>query len=178
MSLMESHERIVSGTRAAVLSKCGNYRYVLMRQLQGMGPPMVFCMLNPSTADHANDDPTIRRCIGFANREGASALAVINLFAFRSTNPYDLLADGMDPVGPENDEAIRGVLRTMNRRVVCAWGASLSAECFVRSRAISVERMLRATGAELVCLGTTARGLPRHPLYVKADQPLVPYNGR
>src|SRR3954454_15761859 len=85
----------------AVISACGRYRYLLSRQV---GPGLrtaTFIMLNPSTADATNDDPTIRRCIGFARQWGCGRLAVLNLFAVRATDPAEMKrAD--DPVGPEN----------------------------------------------------------------------------
>jgi hypothetical protein len=151
------------------------YRYLLTRELDGFNPPLVFCMLNPSTANATDNDPTIRRCIGFANREHACSLIVVNLYAFRATNPADLpiLNDpfGWCPIGPENDYAIRSAANGA-KRMVCAWGANAD-----RKRVKHVCTMLRHLGVDLVCLGTTKHGHPRHPLYVKADQPLVHYSG-
>jgi hypothetical protein len=165
--------KMTVGMRSAWISSCQTYRYALTRELQGRGDPMVFVMLNPSTADALKDDPTIRRCIGFANREGASRLIVLNLFAFRSPSPDRLFSVDKDTqIGPDNDETLRYSVRGV-RRIVCAWGADNRA----RLRAVHVERMLRSAGAELVCLGKTGNGMPRHPLYVKSDQPLVPYKG-
>ena len=87
---------------AAVLSPCGAYRYLLTRRF-GPGKKLAtFVMLNPSTADAERDDATIRKCVGFARSWGCAGLQVVNLFAFRATDPTDLrMAD--DPVGPEND---------------------------------------------------------------------------
>lgn len=167
---------MLAGMRGAIISDCGTYRYLLSRVLQGHGDPLVFIMLNPSTADAMQDDPTIRRCVGFANREGASAMVVINLYAFRATEPQCMFIEerlGVDIVGPQNNEMIRKVVGWPASRVVCAWGAAHHAML----RAREVERILRERGAELVCLGTTGKGMPRHPLYVKSDQPLVPYTG-
>lgn len=165
---------MLNGTRGAVMSEDGTYRYMLVRWLQGHGPAMVFLMLNPSTADANADDPTIRRCIGFANREGARSLVVINLFAFRSTKPDLMFSVPEYNVGPENDNYIRRIAQlTPGKRIVCAWGADKRAEL----RAIHVRRILQEAGAEVLCLGVTAKGMPRHPLYVPAGQPLVPYRG-
>jgi hypothetical protein len=173
MTILASTIHYAIAGRGAVISPCGEYRYLLTRVLQGPNPPLIFCMLNPSTADATFDDPTIRRCVGFANREGARALIVINLYAMRATDPRELLK-ALDPVGPDNDNTIKTVLRSAGKRVVCAWGAFPNAA----SRAMDVARMLqREMSAELVCLGVTSKGMPRHPLYVKSDQPLVPYTG-
>ncbi len=153
---------------SAVISDCGRYRYVLQRSLGGFlrwHRPMLFIMLNPSTADAMVDDPTIRRCISFAKREGMTHLTVVNLFALRATDPRELeLAH--DPVGPENDRHLEEqVGKHRNGSVVAAWGAHE----FAKRRAAAV----LAKFGPLHCLGLTKAGHPRHPLYVKGDQPLV-----
>lgn len=159
----------ITGDLRYLESDDGRYRYMLTRVLPEIGEPLVFCMLNPSTANATQDDPTIRRCVGFALREGAEALIVVNLYARRATKPKDLWA-AADPVGCENDDVIRFL--GAGRRVVCAWGSNAKP-----ARVKAVASMLRNQGATLLCLGTTANGSPRHPLYVRADQPLVPYTG-
>ncbi|MFG0274726.1 MAG: DUF1643 domain-containing protein, partial [Phycisphaerales bacterium] len=81
------------------------YRYSLRRRW-GAGAPCCFVMLNPSAADESYDDPTIRRCLGFARSWGYPALEVVNLFAWRTHEPRRLL-ETADPVGPGNDDAVR-----------------------------------------------------------------------
>ena len=156
---------------AAKISKCGQYRYWLSRTWSS-GPPLVFVMLNPSTADAQVDDPTIRRCKGFARREGAGGVFVVNLYAYRATNPR-FLRICADPVGPDNDvwlqRVIAGTVET-GTPVVAAWGASA-----VPGRVRAVLRLV--PGADWRCLGVTRAGAPRHPLYVKGDQSLVPFRG-
>jgi hypothetical protein len=120
-------------------------------------------MLNPSTADANVDDPTIRRCIGFARSWGYGRMGVVNLFAFRATKPNDLLrAD--DPVGPENDDHICDALAHSDF-VICAWGAHKFAE----ARARDFMKILKTRNTLAHCLGVTKAGAPRHPLYVKGD---------
>lgn len=158
---------------SAVFSPCGVYRYVLTRDLglEVIASPLAFVMLNPSTADAKINDPTIRRCISFAQRENASALIVGNVYALRSTDPAGLWSHP-DPVGPENDQHLRGIAHGA-RRIVCAWGANVE-----RDRERQACDILREGGAELLCLGVTAQGFPRHPLYVRGDAPLVPFSPR
>jgi hypothetical protein len=132
-----------------------------------------FIMLNPSTADASIDDPTIGRCMSFARREGYGGISVVNLFAFRATSPEDMKAAD-DPFGPEGSEYIE---RTLNAGaitgvpIVAAWGTHGG----YRGRDEAVVLSARGWGANLVCLGTTKEGHPRHPLYVKGDQPFVPF---
>lgn len=153
----------------AVLSPCGAYRYMLTRRW-ATGPLMPFVMLNPSTADAEIDDPTIRRCIGFAKREGAAGIVVGNVYAFRATNPAELRSVA-DPFGPDNSMALSAVslISVANGLpVVCAWGNA--GEATDRHHDALVKQ-----GARLVCLGKTKKGHPRHPLYVRADQPFEPF---
>lgn len=156
----------------------GPYRYLLQRDWWQRDNPrgpidlVTFVMLNPSTADGQVDDPTIRRCIGFARREGAQRLTVVNLYALRATDPGELSAHP-DPVGIGNDALLADVARDHDRfRTVVAWGAHKMATA---ERIRILADAATTAGTTLWCLGTTKSGAPRHPLYVKADQPLVPW---
>jgi hypothetical protein len=120
----------------ALLSPCRRYRFALWRRWD-IGPQVLFVMLNPSTADEAMDDPTIRRCIGLARSWGFSALAVGNLFAYRTTSPADLSASA-DPVGSKNDHWLHRLheessltIAAWGITVVCSAGALLSEECYL-----------------------------------------------
>lgn len=142
------------------------YRYSLTREsapLTGQGM-VVFIGLNPSTADETQDDPTIRRCIDFARRWGFARLKMLNLFAFRSTDPRGLL-NADDPVGPENDCVIAKVIGG-SELVVCAWGSFPS-----DGRVARVLELVAAPHA----LGLTKNGSPRHPLYVRGDTAPQPF---
>jgi hypothetical protein len=151
------------------------YRYVLARQW-GSGPRVLFVMLNPSTADAGSDDPTLRRCTGFARRHGFAGLTVVNLFSLRATDPARL-AEHPDPVGPHADEFIEAAAQTAARHIV-AWGAH--GTDLTRNRAATVttalNRFLRQhRRPPLACLGLSRDGHPRHPLYLSGDSPLQPY---
>ena len=153
--------------RKAHFSRCGRYRYALERTFSGAGgdSSVLLVMLNPSTADAEQDDPTIRRCQGFARRLGAERLLVGNLYAWRATRPKDLFA-ATDPVGPANDRWLRSLARRADR-IIVAWGAHAPV---ARSEAVS--RLLARCGKPLLALGSTAAGQPRHPLYLRSDSPL------
>jgi hypothetical protein len=162
----------------AAFSPCRHYRWWLRRQWQPRLPPLVFIGLNPSRADAERDDPTLRRIVGFARQWGFGSVTVLNLFARISPSPA-LLRRAADPVGPDNDlwlqEALngptnhvahgrraaiwlgwgnRGAWRGRDRQVLELVGQSLVAE--------------PSLGHRLLCLGLTAQGQPRHPLYAAA----------
>lgn len=180
----------------ATISPCSRYRYHLWREwrlhpepaqwdmwtdakgkpvVDGAGAQLgepkscVFIMLNPSTADGAEDDPTIRRCVSFARQWGYDRLDVLNLFAYRATDPRALLAlnDSDDPVGPDNKDAFDLVLRHPVGRIICAWGAHgghLGQDEIVLGWLGDRRRQ---------ALGLTRDGHPKHPLYLPAAaQPL------
>jgi hypothetical protein len=146
--------------KSAVISECGQYRYLLTRRW-AKGPSMLWIMLNPSTADASEDDPTIRRCLGFARRWGFESLEVVNLFAVRATD-RTVLTRTPDPVGAENDRYIQEAAARAGL-VVVAWGTWGS----LFDRQATVAEAL--AWCPLYCLGKTSSGFPRHPLYVRGD---------
>lgn len=160
--------------RDAVISDDGLYRYLLSRTWDPTCPPMTFVMLNPSSADAAVDDPTIRRCIGFAKREGCGSVWVVNRYAFRTHRPKYVVAAakaGVHVAGPENYHRVReafALTKIGGGIMVAAWGAHLP----------TLEKHWPATPVDrdrLYCLGHTAEGHPRHPLYLPSDAPLRPW---
>lgn len=162
--------------KTATISTDGVYRYLLSRTWEPSAEPCGWIMLNPSTADADIDDPTIRRCMGFARSWGYGGIVVANLYAYRATNPDDLIdaaGAGVDPVGSGNVDAILALFDTC-RVVVCAWGSSFVTKRGWRLPRLDVEGMaLRYDDRALFCLGRTKTGQPRHPLYVAGNQELV-----
>lgn len=164
----------------ADISPDGLYRYTLWRRW-GAGPIACFVMLNPSTADATEDDPTIRKCMGFARRWGMGGIRVANLFAYRTPYPRELAqahARGIDVVGPGNDVILRAHMETAARFVV-AWGPAASAGAAVRRmmavRAAAVIEQAEQAAAELHCLGRAADGSPRHPLMLRYATEIEPW---
>jgi len=150
-------------TAGAVFSPVGRHRYLLWRVWNLDAPLWSFGMLNPSTADHLQLDPTITRCQSRALAAGAGGLIVWNLFAIRATDPRDMKA-ASDPVGPANDAAILAgtAFASLN---IAAWGAHGTH----REREFRVRSMLGKEDVELQALAFTSAGHPRHPLYLKAS---------
>lgn len=150
----------------------GDYRYSLDRHWgedEASTRILHLLMLNPSTADGLEDDPTIRRCIGFARGLGYDGLKVVNLFALRSTDPRGLRPHA-DPIGPRNDEILATCMDSLaGSYMVAAWGS----EAFAIGRARQVHEMAVARGVALKTWKTTKAGHPGHPLYIRGDAVLM-----
>jgi hypothetical protein len=147
---------------SAVFDASGRYRYQLWRRWDPARPAVAFVLLNPSAADARRDDPTIHRCVGFAQRLGFGSLCVVNLFAWRAAKPKDLFA-APDPVGPENDRHLADAARRASA-VLVGWGNH-------GSRGGRDARALAILGRSrrLLCLGLTRARAPRHPLYLRRE---------
>lgn len=148
--------------REAVFSPCRKYRYHLSQIWDDKKPPMLWLMLNPSTADEVQNDPTVERCERRARMWGYGGSEVFNIFAYRATDPKDMRAH-RDPIGPDNDEWIRKFARRSVRSIgVCGWGehgAHLG-------RGKAVMKILQEESAIVHALKVNASGHPKHPLYV------------
>jgi hypothetical protein len=165
--------------RGAHISPCGRWRWSLTRAWRP-GCGMMIVMLNPSTADGEQDDPTIRRCIHFVTREGFGGFHVVNLLPWRETDPavmWRRLVSEPPKVRMEaaqlNAEAWHRAAMMTHGPILCAWGADPSAASYAHQ---FVEQARAWPDRPLVCLGATKSGAPRHPLYVRGDAPLIPWS--
>lgn len=154
--------------RGAVFSPGRIYRYALWRKW-GEGRLVGFVGLNPSTADEELNDPTITRCANFAKLWGGTGLVMLNLFAYRATDPKELLRQTY-PNGADADDAVRRYAAACDF-VVAAWGAHSLPRYPDRDREV-MALITRPT----YCLGTTKTGRPRHPLYLRSDTPREPFS--
>lgn len=161
----------------AILSEDGLYRYRLWRVWDATIPHVVWILLNPSTADAAVDDPTLRRCMGFARAWGYGGVVLVNLYALRASDPAALLAHPL-PQGTTNWLHIRqACVDPATGLVLCGWGAAA-----ILKRPADRDRANRITqhaavwrDGEVWCLGTTKEGWPKHPLYLANTSIAVPY---
>lgn len=162
---------------AAIISDCGRYRYRLERRCcEGMAgaKTAAIIMVNPSTADAEQDDPTIRKIKGFANRNGWGRVIVGNLFAYRATDIRDL-ARVVDPVGRENAQHIARILHDADV-VVFAWGPVAKQPKYHRHLWRAVDTATRLAGKEPMSIGSPAKcGHPKHPLMLSYSNPIVPW---
>lgn len=155
--------------RDAMFSQDGRFRYLLTRSW-GRGATLLFCMLNPSTADANVDDPTIRKCVGFAKRFDYKGIEVVNLFAYRATDPSWLPKAGW-PVGPRNDEYLRSAFAS-HARFVCAWGSHAKSAAKRRAEVLA---LARTHCCAPYALRVNADGMPAHPLMLPYSCELVEY---
>ncbi len=152
----------------AIFDPSGLYRYSLWRTWSPYHTRVAFILLNPSTADEHQNDPTIRRCISFARAWNFGAIEVVNLFAYRATD-YRELFKANEPIGTEND---RYLIQAVERcsTIVLGWGA--------RGTFLTRDRQVMSSildgRQDIYSLGITKNGQPRHPLYINGNAPLVP----
>jgi hypothetical protein len=167
-------------TGRACYSPDETYRYLVSYQWQPGNPATItWLMLNPSTATHARFDPTLRRCRDYATRWGYGGMHVLNLWAYRATDPRQL-SRTPDPVGPDNDHLIDRHLDTARRTtpgthlIVCGWGGTSVRGPRRPDRPRQVYDRLTADGHLLHCLKVTTTGQPSHPLYLPKDYEPMP----
>jgi hypothetical protein len=172
-STVPNWERKPDPTPGAILSEDRVFRYSLVRKVEPVNPlcafarPLTFIMLNPSTADENENDPTIRKCMGYASRWGFRHVIVVNLFAYRATKPADLKFQakrGQDIIGRENWWYTREAV-DQSQWVVCAWGNDGK----ILNRGKEVHGLLAGRGITTRALKLTNPGQPWHPLYLKWD---------
>lgn len=156
---------------SATFDRTGTYRYTLHRRWDADRPRICFCLLNPSTADAKVLDPTLTRCLRYAQAWGFGAMEVVNIFALRSTDPRGL-RETADPIGPDNDRAIKRAARRCEL-LIAGWGNAHNIHRSLGARAAHVRELLLGIG-EVHCLGVTGAGEPKHPLYLRADLEPVP----
>lgn len=170
--------------RTCHFSPCRKYRYSLKIVWDATRKPQMFIGLNPSTADEENDDPTIRRCIDFAQRWGAGGLLMANACAYRATDPKAMLRFDGDQVGPENTVIYLRMLAVESYgRPIAAWGKYAS-KCGWNSGSADElcdaewnrHQELKRLMGPLDCLRLNGDGSPAHPLYLPANLTPIPFN--
>ena len=150
----------------AQYSDCEQYRYALTKVWELETSQVVFVMLNPSTATEVQNDPTVERCERRARTLGFGGFQVINIFAWRSTDPKKMRV-AKDPIGPDNDNTIMKACR-WGDQIIAAWGTHGSH----LNRGSEVEKILRKSNKPIFHLGLSKGGHPKHPLYIAYAQRL------
>ncbi|MCE2722028.1 MAG: DUF1643 domain-containing protein [Betaproteobacteria bacterium] len=156
----------------ATFSKCRKYRYKLWRQWNPDLPTVCFVLMNPSTADEVDDDPTVAGCQVRLSHwsEQYGGVVVVNVFAWRETNSEllpSLIGEGVDIVGDDNDAAIVEAAK-QSALVVCGWGNPGN----LLGRGDQVLELLRSNQIDAFAFAKNKNGSPKHPLYVAhATQP-------
>lgn len=157
------------GLATAVFDPERRYRYELSRIWEPEGRRLAWVLLNPSTADALTVDPTLRRVLGYTRDWGFGGAVIVNLFAFRATDPGDLI-EVADPIGSNNDVAIEKAVESADG-VIVGWGN----HGIIRNWARSVLSFLAGGGRAPLALGVTKSGQPLHPLYVPGSRRARPW---
>ncbi len=158
---------IGQGPHGAMLDESRVYRYSLWRRWRAdacMSGMAAFVGLNPSKADETQDDPTTRRCIGFAQSWGFGGMVILNIFAIRATDPQEM-KQARCPIGELNDEALTRIADSCGL-VVCCWGSHGD---HLGRGAVVLGLLRRQCGTAVWHLGLTKKGHPRHPLYLRSS---------
>jgi hypothetical protein len=153
-----------------VFSSDRRYRYTLVHrwaELLNPGHGIAWIGLNPSTADEHQLDPTLRRIRDFSAAWGYAFFVMLNLFAWRATDPAAMKVVP-DPVGPDNDRWIAQWSAQVDR-VVLGWGEH-GAHLGRDQQVLALLDRRR-----IYCLGRNASGQPKHPLYVSRKAVAVPF---
>lgn len=146
--------------------KCA-YRYELGRVWAKSRGLWVFCMLNPSRADHVKADLTITKCTGFVERFGGGGFVVVNAFGLRTPYPRELI-EAKDPIGPCNSTHVsEAIAQSVRYGVIAAWGAPPPHHA-VAEQIARTERLYMSWQ----CFGITMTGHPRHPSRLAYSTPL------
>jgi len=157
-----------SGVSGATFSWCNKYRYHLWRRW-GEGKVLTYLMCNPSKSDVFSTDPIMRKCLFYAKKYGYAGVDLLGIFALMSAKIKGLEVD--DPVGADNDEFIKAV-----RGDVCfAWGKVGSRVKHQRDRPYRVIKMIDES-VNVMCLGVTKDGNPKHPCYLSHGCEFVPFD--
>lgn len=164
-----------NGSGGAAFSQCGQFRWWLRRRWNWTRlDEIAYIGLNPSTADEHTDDPTVARCIRRAMREHRTGMWMLNAFAFRATDPRQMLRQ-RDPIGKLNDRHILDVCKLDQvSEVVLCWGGLGR----VLGRSAQLLELLQPVSHKLRYLDLTSGGEPRHPLYLRNDLELKRWNAR
>jgi len=169
--------RLAEGVHGDVVMSADTRYRQRMRRWMGAAFPeryILFIGMNPSTADANVDDPTCAREWTFARREGFSGMVKCNVGDYRATDPKMLVQPGIVAVSPANLPVIRQAASGAGRVILCHGKLNKA----LAPAGKTIVETLRADGIELWCFGTNADGSPKHPLYLRADTPLVPFPGR
>lgn len=149
----------------AVFSEDRKHRYVLIREWDLNKPSLMVVSLNPSTADEKKNDPTVRRCIGFAKKWGFGKLIMTNIFAFRATLPEDLF-NSKNPIGNKNDYWLKKLSKKADK-IVLAYGNHGK----FKNRHNEILKIIDGP----YCIKKSKTGMPMHPLYLKYTKKPIRY---
>jgi hypothetical protein len=159
--------KLVNNDMGATFSLCRVWRYDLWRSFGGEKSSVAFIGLNPSTADEKKNDPTVTRCIKYAQRWGYSKMHMLNLFGLRSTDPRELYKlTKSDVIGFDNDSVIRSVCKDVSEIILC-WGNH--GRYLDRGRELFKILVKDGFAPKMRTLKITSVGHPGHPLYLKSD---------
>jgi hypothetical protein len=168
--------RLMPGVKGDAVFTDKEHRQLMRRWMGDSFPEryIMFIGMNPSTADALVNDPTCAREWTFATREGFTAMVKANVGDYRATDPKMLLAPGVEAVSDANLPAIRQAAAGAEKVVLCHGKLNRA----LAQAGQDIVAALLSDGVSLWCFGTNADGSPKHPLYLRLDTPIIPFQPR
>ena len=151
------------------------YRYILGTRGKN---PLICIGINPSTAKPDDLDNTLKSVQRIALYNGFDSFLMFNVYAQRATSPDDMEKVLNPLLHRENLEAFRYVLSISQRPAVwAAWGAIIEKRKYLPGCVRDMVQLGETYGASWYCAGAiTKKGHPHHPLYLRKDEALKPFD--
>lgn len=159
--------------KTANVSICEKHRYRLSREWKESGLLFAYFGVNPSKADSKRDDATVKKWIGFTDRNGGRGFVVGNVFSFRSTDVKELSVTN-EPIGPENSKYVQNIINDADVLVPC-WGNTSKVNKELRHHFEALKLTLFMSGKPIFIFGLTKSGDPIHPLMIGYSTPMTPW---
>ena len=159
-----------------VPNRYDEYRYILGTR----GKRPIICVgINPSTAAPDALDPTLKSAQRIALANDYDSFLMFNVYAQRATRPDDMERERNEWLHGENMKAFRYLLSLAGERptVWAAWGAIIEKRPYLSDCVRDMAAIGREVGAVWCHAGPiSVKGHPHHPLYLKSDTPLEPFD--
>ena len=154
----------------------GDYRYLLGTRGKR---PLICIGINPSTAAPDDLDNTLKSVERIARGNGFDSWMMMNVYAQRATRPDDMDREVSPDLHRENMAAFEYLLQTAESPAAfwAAWGAIIEKRAYLPTCVRDMVAIGKRYGATWLKAGKVSKvGHPHHPLYLKADSPVEPFD--
>lgn len=151
------------------------YRYILGTRGE---KPLICIGVNPSTAQPDHLDNTLKSVERIALGNGYDSFLMFNVYAQRATDPDTMERQCNPMLHRENVEAFQYILSLSPQPAIwAAWGAVIEKRDYLPKCVSDFLDAGQQVGAKWYCAGAvTKKGHPHHPLYLRKDEKLRPFD--